>query len=91
MLFPQPGGGGDLAVRRFGYLLSLIAMIIANIGIVNEWPGTPLWFLLTMYLLLGSVWIPRLIRPFYNWFGHYIVKPDEQSEKKPPDDLFHEN
>ncbi|HED11843.1 MAG TPA: hypothetical protein ENJ10_14230 [Caldithrix abyssi] len=90
MLFPRPEEK-DLAVKRFGYLLSLAAMVIANVGIVNEWPSTPIWFLVTMYLLLGSMWMPQLIRPFYRWFGHYIVKPDDISDKKPPDDLFNRN
>ncbi len=90
MLFPPPGGQ-DLPVKRFGYLLSLATMIIANVGIVKEWPSTPIWFLLTMYLLLGSMWMPNLIRPFYKWFGHYIVKPEKEPVSKSPEDLFNKN
>ncbi len=89
MLLP-PSDDKDLAVKRFGYLLSLAFMFLANVGIVNEWPSTPLWFLVTMYLLLGSLWIPGLIRPLYNWFGRYIIKPDA-SDKEPSDDIFSQN
>ncbi|RMH62905.1 MAG: hypothetical protein D6677_08685 [Calditrichaeota bacterium] len=78
------------AVRRFGYLLSFILIIIANIGLINEWAATPILFLITMYFLTGSMWASALIRPFYRWIGQHIIKPDPPP-KPPVENPFSDN
>ena len=61
-------------VKRFGYLLSAIFLILANLSLIFKWPATPWLFIITMYLLTGSLWIPLLIKPLYIIFGKYVVK-----------------
>ncbi len=78
-------------VKRFGYLFSAIFLVLANIGLISNWGSTPLLFLVTMYLLTGSLWIPGLVRPLYKLFGKYIVKPVENDEKKADDSTFSAN
>ncbi len=81
------------AVQRFGYIISGILMLISGIGVLVKWVWSPLVFLVTMYVLTGSLWAPQLIRPLYDRFGQKIVPRDLDEEKpKPPgDDFFHEN
>lgn len=67
----------NLPVKRFGYLISALFLIVAVIAMINQWSITPPLFLLTMYLLTGSLWIPSLVRPLYQLFGKYIIKPNE--------------
>lgn len=75
--------GKDLPVKRFGYLLSALLVVLSNIGLVEAWPATPWLFLITMYFLTGSLWIPALIRPFYKLIGRHIIKPLKEEQDKP--------
>ena len=72
----------NIHIRRFGYLISAVFLIITGISGMARWPATPWLFLVTMYLLTGSLWIPALIKPFYRLFGKYIIKQEEQSADK---------
>ncbi len=83
----------NLPIKRFGYLISAIIMIIAVIAYINKWPSTPLWALITFYLLTGSLWVPVLIKPLYNLIGplqKYFIFDDE-NEKEKGDDFFNKN
>jgi hypothetical protein len=55
----------NLPVKQFGYVVSAILIIISTISMMNNWMATPWLFLVTMYFLTGSLWIPILIKPFY--------------------------
>jgi len=79
----------NLPVKRFGYLISALFLVTAVIGMINMWSVTPLLFLITLYLLTGSLWIPALVRPLYRLFGKYIVKPDEDDQDS--DTFFNAN
>lgn len=79
----------NLPIKRFGYLISAIFLIFSVISLIKNWSITPLLFLLTMYLLTGSLWIPSLIKPFYNIFGKYIVRPNGDEDKS--DTFFSDN
>ena len=72
----------NISVKRFGYLLSAVFLVGANISLINEWPVTPWLFLILLYLLTGSLWIPSLIKPFYMLFGKYIIKPEKEIDEK---------
>ncbi len=71
-----------LAIKRFGYVLSALLLIMSNISYVNEWSFTPLLVLITMYFLTGALWGPALVKPFYEIFGKYIIKPTGSSNPK---------
>ena len=58
-----------LYTKRFGYVISAIGVIISNISLINNWPITPVLFLITMYFLTGALWAPFLIKPIYQFFG----------------------
>jgi len=75
----------DLPVKRFGYILSALFVIASNVSLYNNWMLTPWLFLVTMYLLTGSLWAPALIRPFYKLFGKYLVPAAEEHEKADDD------
>ncbi len=86
----------NLPVKRFGYILSAVFLVLSNVAYVLDWQATPYLFLFTLYLLTGSLWIPALIRPFYRWFGKYLIKPHDNmsdSGKKSEDqsEYFSEN
>jgi hypothetical protein len=81
----------NIPVKRFGYLLSAILLVLANIGLISNWAVTPFLFLATMYFLTGSLWVPGLVRPFYNLFGKYIVKPSENTREEKDSSKFSEN
>ena len=85
----NPKKNETLAVKRFGYIISTFFLILANISLVNLWALTPILFIVTMYLLTGALWGPALIRPIYNLFGKYIIKPSEGSEVNK--DIFSDN
>ena len=55
----------NMPIKRFGYLLSAAFIIISTISMANNWIVTPWLFIITMYFLTGSLWIPVLIKPFY--------------------------
>ena len=78
-----------LYIKRFGYVISAILIIITNISLIAQWSATPILFLITMYFLTGALWIPALIRPFYNVFiKNYITK---RENGKNPEDYFKKN
>ena len=52
-------------IKQTGYLISAVGIIASNVGLVKNWPFTPLLVLITMYFLAGSLWFPILIKPFY--------------------------
>lgn len=59
---------GNRNLKNTGYILSAIGLILTNLGLYFEWQFTPIWLILTMYFLTGSLWIPALIKPFYKIF-----------------------
>lgn len=59
----------NIAVKRFGYLLSALFLVASVVAIIAESVSFPLLFLLTMYFLSASLWLPALIRPLYNLLG----------------------
>ncbi len=79
----------NIHIKRFGYLLSALLIIITSIGVISNWSAVPWLFLVTMYFLTGSLWIPVLIKPFYKLFGKYIVKPEKENVEK--EEYFNEN
>ena len=81
-LLQGKANAGNIHIKRFGYLLSAVFMILTSIGLLTEWAATPWLFLFTMYLLTGCLWMPVLIKPFYRLFGKYIVKPEENNPNK---------
>ena len=81
----------NLPVKRFGYLVSAILLVLANISLISGWGVTPILFLLTMYFLTGSLWIPILVRPFYILIGKYIVKPTENTRDEANSSKFSKN
>jgi len=76
------------AVQRFGYIISAVLMLLTGLGVILQWVYSPLVFLLTMYLLTGSLWAPQLIRPLYDRFGYKLVSRNLDEETKEPDDKF---
>ncbi|KAA3611232.1 MAG: hypothetical protein D8M58_14770 [Calditrichaeota bacterium] len=78
-------------IKQFGYVVSAVLLIISNIGLINEWPYTPIFFILMMYFLTGSLWGPGLIRIFYNIFGKHFFKNENEGENKPGSDHFSKN
>lgn len=79
-----------LFIKRFGYVISAVFVIISNISLINKWPITPILFLITMYFLTGALWAPFLIKPFYLFFGKpFSKKTDNQSDNSK--DIFSEN
>jgi hypothetical protein len=55
----------NMPIKRVGYLISALCVVISTISMLNNWIITPWLFLITMYFLTGSLWIPVLIKPFY--------------------------
>ncbi len=80
-----------LAIKRFGYVISTILLILSNIALINEWHSTPFIFIITMYFLTGSLWGSAIIKPFYTLFGKYLVKPTDSSNSKGDRDIFSDN
>lgn len=80
-----------LSVKRFGYVISAVLLLLSNISLFNKWPATPIIFLVTMYFLTGSLWIPAIIKPFYRLFGKYLIKPTDTSKPEIDKDVFSNN
>lgn len=82
-----------LYIKRFGYVISALFIVVSNISLIKNWPATPWLFLVTMYLLTGALWAPSLIKPFYNLFGKNLFKgsDDEDDSSKDSKDLFSNN
>ncbi|MBN2425503.1 MAG: hypothetical protein JXR46_00360 [Calditrichaceae bacterium] len=66
-------------IKQFGYLLSALLIVLTVISQYKQWPATPWLYLLTLYFLTGSLWIPVLIKPFYLLFTKFIVKTKRDS------------
>jgi hypothetical protein len=80
-----------LNTKRFGYVISAFFVVISNISLINKWPFTPLLFLITMYFLTGALWIPVLIKPFYNIFKKSLGKHSQDNSSDKSKDIFSEN
>ncbi len=80
-----------ISVKRFGYVVSVILLLLSNISLIIKWPATPIIFLITMYFLTGALWAPAIIKPFYRLFQKYIYKPTDSSKTKIDKDLFSNN
>lgn len=62
----------NIAVKRFGYLFSALFLCASVVAMVAESACFPWLFLVTMYFLSASLWLPVLIRPLYSLFGKYL-------------------
>jgi len=80
-----------LYTKRFGYVISAIGVIISNISLINNWPITPVLFLITMYFLTGALWAPFLIKPIYQFFGKPFSKRSDDNQSSSSKDIFNEN
>ena len=80
-----------LYIKRLGYVISAFFVVISNISLINNWPATPLLFLITMYFLTAALWIPGLIKPFYNIFKKYFAKYSKENGSDKSKDIFSEN
>lgn len=80
-----------LSIKRFGYVISTVFLILSNISLINEWSATPIIFIITMYFLTGALWGPALIKPFYYLFSKYIIKLPDSSNSEIKKDLFSDN
>ncbi len=69
-------------IKRVGYILSLFFIVISNVGLVLNWWFTGWLYLLTMYFLTGSLWIPKLIYPFYLIYIKLTGKSFEKKKNK---------
>lgn len=79
----------NLPIKRIGYLISSVCIIISTISMVNNWIITPWLFLISMYFLTGSLWIPVLIKPFYLLFTKIARK--NKSDNKEDTNTFNPN
>jgi len=61
----------DVPVRRFGYVISAIILVVSVVALVKNWPSLPLLVLAMMYFLTGALWIPVLVKPFFLLLGPY--------------------
>lgn len=73
----------NIAVKRFGYLLSAVFLMATVIAMAVESALLPWIFLGTMYTLSGTLWMPVLIKPFYSLFGKYLIPSSGNSISKP--------
>ena len=73
-------------IKRFGYLISSVFLLL-TVGAMLAQSAAVVWlFLITMYLLSGSLWAPLLIRPLYHLFGKYLVPAEQPEAKEKPND-----
>ena len=82
---------GNIRVKRFGYVISALLIILSNIGLVEKWSATPILFLITMYFLTGSLWVPKLVAPFYKWFKLLINYNDNKDDDAAGKNFFNKN
>jgi len=80
-----------LYIKRFGYVISAIFIILSNISLINNWTITPLLFLITMYFLTAALWAPLLIKPFYKLFGKPFINNSDDDQSGNSKDIFSEN
>ena len=80
----------NISVKRFGYLFSVFFLILTAIAMLVKSILLPFFFIAAMYFIGGSLWIPALIKPFYIWFGHFLV-PAVQEPLKPSENNAHES
>lgn len=71
----------NVSVKRFGYLFSVFFLILTAIAMLIKSILLPFLFIAAMYFIGGSLWVPALIKPFYNWFGHFLVPPVQEPLK----------
>jgi len=81
------------AIQRFVYVISAVFMLATGATVLMRWVYSPLLFLLTMYLLTGSLWAPQLIRPLYDRFGRKWIPPglDKKPDDPQDDNFFSDN
>ena len=72
----------DLNIKRFGYVVSAFLLFFSNVALIKNWPVTPYLFLVTMYFLTGSLWMPVLVKPFYTLFSFSWEKGRQVDKKK---------
>lgn len=70
----------NTAIRQFGYIISAILIILTVFSQYMQWTTTPWFYLLALYFLTGSLWIPVLIKPFYLIFGKYLIKVSKKND-----------
>ncbi len=71
-------------VKRFGYVVSLIFIVLSNVGLVLNWWITGWLYLITMFFLTGSLWVPQMLNPIYKLYLKLTgVKGTEKKETKP--------
>ncbi len=63
----------NVSVKRFGYLFSAFFLILTAAAMLIKSTLLPLVFIAAMYFIGGSLWVPALIKPFYKWFGRFLV------------------
>ncbi len=80
----------NVPIKRFGYLFSVFFLILTAIAMLIKSILLPFLFIAAMYFIGGSLWVPALIKPFYNWFGHFLV-PAVQESPKPNKNNAHES
>ena len=80
----------NIPVKRFGYLFSAFFLVLTAMAMLIKSTLLPLLFVAAMYFIGGSLWIPALIKPFYNWFGHFLV-PSAKEPLKPGENNTHES
>ncbi len=72
-------------IKRFGYLISSVFLLL-TVGAMLAQSAAVVWFfLITMYLLTGSLWAPLLIRPLYHLFGKYLVPAAKEKTHDHPE------
>jgi len=80
-----------LKIKRFGYVISAIMLIISNVALINNWQLTPIIFIITMYFLTGSLWGLVLIKPFYSFFDKYFLKKIRKENTNANKNIFNKN
>lgn len=80
----------NISVKRFGYLFSTFFMVLTAVAMIIKSSLLPLLFIAAMYFIGGSLWVPALIKPFYKWFGRFLV-PVEKKLDTPREISTHES
>jgi hypothetical protein len=81
----------EIKIKRFGYIISAVLLVLSNIALLNEWNTTPIIFLVTMYFLTGTLWVLSLIKPFYVLCDTYILKKIQKDRTGIDTDKFSKN
>ena len=79
----------NIQLKQFGYILSAIFLILTVVAMVLDSRLLPWLFIITLYILSGSMWMPVLIKPFYSLIGKYMfwksVKQVGEAEQIKPE------